>query len=236
MLDNNCSNNSNIRQLAIEILRDGNINSLLQYRDEINATPFEESPLSNLDTLLLCFIDLVWMPDDIRKDFLDLHTYALMQLKSIFNMDRLKTLKTFDEFYDMLVRQPDSLPCKEDETLCHLIIHGLYIYTNGVYGFEHDIPRLDNALTEMILNDYSRISDDTVKLLCLAYYVRNCEGMFHNNFEKDLFETYMYRKKYSLLSALERSLQLNPGSQACNQDLEAARNRMEENGELYLID
>lgn len=204
------------------ILLEGNLEALMECQDRVRSLNYDMMNIHPLDALMIHYVDLVWMPADLRKDFLDLHGFVIMDIKNILTNHQFKNLKDIPALYDLLFSLNSDMETDEDVVLCDIISKGLYAYTDGKYGFDVKIQNNDNILHRMVSNDYSRIPDDALKLLCLAYYVR--DDVFTSRLEKELFESYMARKRFGLL-------QVGCGGEECAQE-----DLFEKQNEMFLVD
>ena len=189
MLEQKYSTTS-MTELIKMVLLEGNLEALIECQNRVRGFEYDTTTMNPLDILLLYYVDLVWMPEDLRHEFVDLHGFIIMDIKN---------LKDVKDLYVLLFSLNNELETDEDIHLCDFISKALYLYTNGKYGFDVNIQNADNILHRMVLSDYSRIPDDALKLLCLAYYMRN--DIFTSKLEKELFEVYMARKRFGLLQA-----------------------------------
>lgn len=222
MLERKYSTTSMIDLMKL-VLMQGDLEALMECQDRVRSLNYDMMNIHPLDALLVYYVDLVWMPDDLRKDFIDLHSFVIMGIKTILTSHQYKSLQNVNELYDLLFSLNSELETDEDVALCDIIAKGLYVYTDGKYGFDVKIQNLDNILQRMVANDYSRIPDDALKLLCLAYYMR--DDIFTSKLEKELFESYMARKRFGLL-------QVGCEGNDCNSQAEI----FDKQNEMFLVD
>ena len=198
MLEQKYSTTS-MTELIKMVLLEGNLEALIECQNRVRGFEYDMTTMNPLDALLLYYVDLVWMPEDLRHEFVDLHGFIIMDIKNILTNHQYKNLKDVKDLYVLLFSLNNELETDEDVHLCDFISKALYLYTNGKYGFDVNIQNADNILHRMVSSDYSRIPDDALKLLCLVYYMRN--DIFTSKLEKELFEAYMARKRFGLLQA-----------------------------------
>lgn len=188
---------TSMTELIKMVLLEGNLEALMECQNRVRGFEYDMTTIHPLDALLLYYVDLVWMPEDLRHEFIDLHGFIIMDIKNILTNHQYKNLKDVQDLYALLFSLNSEMETDEDVYLCNFISKGLYLYTGGKYGFDVNIQNVDNILQRMISSGYSRIPDDALKLLCLAYYMRN--DIFTSRFEKELFESYMTKKRFGLL-------------------------------------
>ena len=188
---------TSMAELIKMVLLEGNLEALMECQNRVRGSEYDMTTMHPLDALLLYYVDLVWMPEDLRHEFVDLHGFIIMDIKNILTNHQYKNLKDVQDLYVLLFSLNNEMETDEDVHLCNFISKALYLYTNGKYGFDVNIQNVDNILQRMVSSDYSRIPDDALKLLCLVYYMRN--DIFTSKLEKELFEAYMARKRFGLL-------------------------------------
>ena len=82
MLEQKYSTTS-MTELIKMVLLEGNLEALMECQNRVRGFEYDMTTMHPLDALLLYYVDLVWMPEDLRHDFVDLHGFVIMDIKNI---------------------------------------------------------------------------------------------------------------------------------------------------------
>ena len=138
MLEQKYSTTS-MTELIKMVLLEGNLEALMECQNRVRGFEYDMTTIHPLDALLLYYVDLVWMPEDLRHDFVDLHGFIIMDIKNILTNHQYKNLKDVQDLYVLLFSLNNEMETDEDVHLCDLQFDYLLLGNhNGWRQFNKD--------------------------------------------------------------------------------------------------